>query len=694
MQTINRTRWSGVVLSGLAMTGITFGVTAALAGTAAPAAAQVPFRIARPESGATVREVVKIMIPRASLGDAKYLSLEIFEQDKGKMTFRAALAIPPASPILDQKPYRSDYQAAKYLTVLADNRMVTILWNTKTNIVKTADMSAAELEKYKEMYPPVKDGDHTLQLTLHDSAGKRIGQQSLKVNVRNEGGISVPAGGISLNYRWQVGDESKYTQQTSVRYIGEPKKTNPRSGRGYTSPGFGMGGGMMGGGMMGGGMMGGDGAGMSGGPGMMGGGRGMMGGGSGMMGAPGGMSGSGGRGMMGGGRGMMGAPGGMSGGPAGDGPGGSGSGMMGAPGGFGGGMMGGMGGMGGGMIGPGGGYAPQQTGPFVVPVQDVRADFERTIEDFAGESSYFLRDKCAGGTIIAGNGAAALLEAIYDFKSRYRTVETTGYVREKGTANAARPGAYVSLIIPTLGGGTRRIGQTWKTQTPVLLEWATMDTPPSVLATNKLVGLEWQDGYQAARIEQTFNGTADIPIFGGAAKMNQAKVKMNRTIWFAFKAGKVIRVETDLEVDGNAPSDVLSAMVPAAGIGSGGAFGGGFGGEDGMGGMGMPGMGMPGGMGMSGGPGGFGGRGMGMSGGFGGPGSMGGVPGDGGPAMGGGRLWRNDPAAGGPEGPRQVPLSDDGDAERQISLPVASIARQKLKKSVVPKRDDRFSFLV
>ena len=70
-------------------------------------------------------------------------------------------------------------------------------------------------------------------------------------------------------------------------------------------------------------------------------------------------------------------------------------------------------------------------------------------------------------------------------------------------------------------------------------------------------------------------------------------------IWFDYAKGKIIKMETTTDVEGEAPSDILSAMVPQAGISGGGMMGGG---APGMGGGGMmagggdePGMGgMPG----------------------------------------------------------------------------------------------------
>jgi hypothetical protein len=535
--------------------------TAALAtatvalGVPAPQAAhaQVPFRVIRPENGATVRETVRIQFARRALEEAgvKYLSISL----DGK--FREALAVLPA-PAADKKIVRTS-------SIEVTPQVVNVLWNTKA----ASDTGGNNKEGGSTL--GVADGPHSIEIIAQDAAGKRLGMQTLQLNVDNSGGMQIPAGGLALSYRFQVGDRTRYHQVATVEYIGERKAATPgatQQFQGYTSRGFGQGRGGFGG---------------PGGPGSFG----------------------------------PGDEGGFGGPPPG----------YGGPGGYPG--AGGRGGFG----GPGGGYGlgAMQTGPFTVPVQTVRANFERTTEDALGGGAYFLRDKVLDGVIIGGNGAAARLEDVYNFKSRYRTVLTSGLVKEYGVANAARPGAYVALAIPNLGGGRRRVGQTWKVQTPVQLEWATLDKPTMVFATNSLEGLEWQNGYQTARIKQTYNGKADIPIYGGAGRMRQANVQLDRTIWFSYKAGKIIRMETDVTVEGPAPATVLSAMVPSAGVGGGMMGGGGFGGPGGddggmtfpaaFGGGGGPGglRGGPGGMmgapgGMMGGPGGM----MGGGGGFGG----------------------------------------------------------------------------
>jgi len=518
------------------------------------ASAQVPFKVARPQDGARVRETVRIQIPRTALTNVKYLALSV----DGK--FRAGLGVP--SPVFEKNG------KAKSITtdVLAyDETSVSILWNTKT---LTPD------PKNPSLLEGVEDGPHAVEIIAFDGNNKRIGRQSLTLEVDNKGGLRVPADGILLTYRFQVGDETHYSQKTDVEYLGENKPVAAGAGfasgsNGFASQGRGMSGG--GGGFAGGGMNG-DGDMGKGGPGMS------------SSGPRGGMGSSGPRG----GSGMMGGGGGPRGGMGSSGPRGMGSsGPRGGSGMMGGGMMGG-GMMGGGMMGGAGGAAFgrdngnfQASGPFTLPVQTVTAKYERSTEDRVTQSAYFTRDLVTEGTITAGNGASARLEDVFSFKSRYRTLSTSGKTLEYGVASADRPGAYVALPVIDLGGQKVRVGQPWQSRTPVLLEWATLDAPPTVVANNVLESLEWQDGYQTARIKQTFEGRVSMPIYGGAAKMDGAKVKMTRMIWFGFKAGKVVRTETTVEVDGDAPASVIASMVPGAGVSGGAGLMGGMGGMGG-----------------------------------------------------------------------------------------------------------------
>ena len=504
-------------------------VTVSVALSAPAAHAQIPFRLSSPQNGQSVRETVYFVMPRSTLGDWASGGVRYIEfslKRPGDATFLFKQAIGVPAP-------KTSGLAVRGENVASTNQNVAILWNTK-GLDPNPKLSDAE-----RVY---NDGSYEVELVAHGAKGDRLGRQVLTLNLNNKGNLQIPSSGLNLAYSFSVGDKTKYQQVTTVNFISEPAPANTGGvnnggGRSFGS-GAGRGGGI-----------------------------------------------SRGQGDDGGGfRGGGGPPGGFRGGSSGP------------PGGFrgGGGPIGGFGGRGGQRGGPSGGGSgytppPAPEGPTITLVQNVRANYERTTEDSLGGSTYFVRDRVIDGTIVGGNGSAARLEDVYDFKSRYRTILTSGLVKDNGVASAARPGAYVALPIPNLGGGRRRVGQRWSSLSPILLEWATLDKPPFVTTNNVLENLEWQDGYKTARIKQTYSGTADIPIYGGAGKMKAANVKMERTIWFGYTVGKVVRMETTMDVDGSAPSDVLSAMVPNAGVGGGAGLAGGFPGGGGQGFPGAPG---------------------------------------------------------------------------------------------------------
>ncbi|MBC8103281.1 MAG: hypothetical protein H7Z41_11895 [Cytophagales bacterium] len=451
------------------------------------AQAQAPFRISRPLNGSKVRETARIQLGRGALTNVAYVQLFIDER------FRSAIAVPSAGG-----------KAVHSAEVESNTSRVSLLWNTKA-----IDSTPGIPDEQRV----VTDGPHTVEVVALDAAGRRIGRDSVTVNVANRAGLLMPANGISMNYRFAVGDSSSYQERSEVNFIAADNQAQQGGGN---SP---------------------------------------YGGGAGQRafygsqrqsttynGRP-----SGGRGYSVGGQ--------------------------------------------GGNYGGGGGYGGEESqfNPISL-VQNVRATFERSTEDRVGGSAFFIRDKVLRGIIIGGNNTAERLENVYDFKSRYRTVDTAGRVLSAGAAS--RPGAYVALLLPNLGGGSRRTGQTWRTRTPIQLEWATLDAPPTVTADNTLEGLEWQDGYQTARVRQKFDGQVNMPIYGGAGIMKNAKVTMDRTIWFGYKQGKIIRMLTTVTVEGDAPQSIVSQMAPGAASGGGGPVGGGRGGFPGGG---YPGGGYPGG---------------------------------------------------------------------------------------------------
>ncbi len=215
-----------------------------------------------------------------------------------------------------------------------------------------------------------------------------------------------------------------------------------------------------------------------------------------------------------------------------------------------------------------------------------------------------------------------------------------------------------TLNLPALPEAPVQVGQTWNTPDQrIVVPGQSGSRVLHVTLHNKLVDLEWQNGYPAAKIHQTYESgkgghVPHLMELGGILIQNP-HFQFSRDIYIAYTAGRLVKISQKVTVKGDTSANLQQGVtggmgrgMGAMGRGMGGMGGypgmpGGMGGYPGMpGGMGRPGMGgMPGGPGMGypGMPGGMGRPGMG------GRGGMGGFPGA--PGMGGGFMGAGAQAA-------------------------------------------------
>jgi hypothetical protein len=195
-----------------------------------------------------------------------------------------------------------------------------------------------------------------------------------------------------------------------------------------------------------------------------------------------------------------------------------------------------------------------------------------------------------------------------------------------------------TLELPLLPNSPVAIGTSWSTPRQRLdIPGVPPALQPRVTLTNKLVDLEWEDGYPTAKIHQTYDGS-NLPseIQFGPIPVTSPQVKFERDIYFAYNAGRLIRTTRTITITGRTTVQTDTAQPgPGAGYnGAPGMMGGGAGMAGMMGGgkAGMMGPGM-----MSGGGSGMGGmmQGRGMAGGSGMGGMMQGRGMAGGSGMGG-----------------------------------------------------------
>lgn len=170
------------------------------------------------------------------------------------------------------------------------------------------------------------------------------------------------------------------------------------------------------------------------------------------------------------------------------------------------------------------------------------------------------------------------------FRAVLQFVSPLGNVTYQNVETANDPYVFRVMVLPILPELRVKPGDTWSSWAHILLPDMPVERARKVLAQNKLEGVEWEGGYPTVRVTQTYEGTLSGTLEFSNYALENPKVKMNRTLWFAFNAGRLVRSQTTIEIEGQVPTGVQPARL----AGMGGMMGGPM-----MGGpmMGAPGMG-------------------------------------------------------------------------------------------------------
>ncbi len=215
-------------------------------------------------------------------------------------------------------------------------------------------------------------------------------------------------------------------------------------------------------------------------------------------------------------------------------------------------------------------------------IQDVRFDSDK------GMDVALVRNKLTELSILQ-NGAETTLDPGQLSNSVYQELAPTGKAffeigTAAGLAEFLSLGLPVNntLELPELPTARVEAGYTWQT------EGQRLDIPgmpealqPRVKIDNKLVDLEWQDGYPTARIHQSYKGTpAGVKaVQFGPADVTNPTLSFDRDIYIAYNSGVLVKTTRSLTVSGRTTYSTSGSS--AGSPGSPGGYPGGSGGYPG-----------------------------------------------------------------------------------------------------------------
>lgn len=161
-------------------------------------------------------------------------------------------------------------------------------------------------------------------------------------------------------------------------------------------------------------------------------------------------------------------------------------------------------------------------------------------------------------------------------KSIYQELDARGsvvYPTESTTRDAFWGlGVPVSatLDLPELPSDPKSIGDTWKSNNVVLdIPGTSPEQQPKVTADTKFVGLEWEQGFKTAHLQQTYKGGVpgkDKQVTFSGMQIESPSITFVRDIYIAYSSGTLVKVERNIEVTGKT-SQSAGGTMGAPGMG-------------------------------------------------------------------------------------------------------------------------------
>ncbi|CEK12958.1 hypothetical protein CWRG_00288 [Chthonomonas calidirosea] len=140
---------------------------------------------------------------------------------------------------------------------------------------------------------------------------------------------------------------------------------------------------------------------------------------------------------------------------------------------------------------------------------------------------------------------------------------------QQGATASAQPSILEldALNLPTLPEAAVSVGETWITpEQRIDIPGLPSSDQPKVTLHSRLVDLEWQNGYPTAKIHQSFDSTtetAKLPetIMFNGIPIQKPKITYERDIYFAYTAGRVVKIVSTLTIKGDTPAQINNATA-------------------------------------------------------------------------------------------------------------------------------------
>ncbi len=179
------------------------------------------------------------------------------------------------------------------------------------------------------------------------------------------------------------------------------------------------------------------------------------------------------------------------------------------------------------------------------------SDFKiiQSVEDIRSNGELMLRYRMDPEGYISSFGKRVPLYAPDQPRPQlYRLVDKYGNVINRNIFS--RQGMYTIMdVIPVLPSRPVKEGDSWPTTFELKIEGITNVIP--LTGTSTLDGFEWQNGHDCAKIISILSGNSVISINNDKIRSSSNKVDVQVVTYFAYKIGKMLRREVNLEFPAN-----------------------------------------------------------------------------------------------------------------------------------------------